>query len=321
MILAISYPGEEHTDRVVGLLERQGREVVRLDLAEFPARGLALSWSGSAEADGYWVDAPGGRVNLAEAAVGWWRRVQPFTVDPAIRSEHDRAFVRSETSQAINGTLDALSCGWVNPRDADAAAHHKPYQWAVARSLGLPLPRTLVTNKPEDARAFIDAIGVGKVVFKAFLASVEQWRETRTVEAADVAQLELVRYAPVVFQEYIEGVDLRVTIVGEQVFAAEIDARATRYPVDMRMVVGESTVRPATLDASLQERLLALQRRLHLVYGAIDLKRTPSGEYYFLEVNPAGQWLFAEQLAGLPITQAMADYLAMREDAHRVAAA
>ena len=64
-----------------------------------------------------------------------------------------------------------------------------------------------------------------------------------------------------------------------------------------------------------------LQRRLQLAYGAVDLKRTESGDYYFLEVNPAGQWQFAERLTGLPITQAMADYLAMREDSRRIAAA
>src|SRR5206468_103189 len=182
---------------VVDLLERQGREVVRMDMAEFPARGLALSWTGG-PGDGYWIDAPGGRVDLARASVGWWRRVQPFRVDPAIGSDHDQAFVRSETSQAVNGMLDALTCAWVNPREADASAHHKPYQWAVARDLGLRLPRTLVTNKPDEARQFIDAIGVGKVVFKAFLASLDAWRETRLVEEADVAQLDLVKYSPVI---------------------------------------------------------------------------------------------------------------------------
>jgi len=60
----------------------------------------------------------------------------------------------------------------------------------------------------------------------------------------------------------------------------------------------------------LNKRLLALQKRLQLVYGAIDMRRTPDGEYYFLEVNPAGQWHFVEQRTGLPISKAMADLLA-----------
>ena len=46
MILVISYPGEEHTDNVVHHLERVGREVVRLDMAEFPSSAsLTLRWT------------------------------------------------------------------------------------------------------------------------------------------------------------------------------------------------------------------------------------------------------------------------------------
>jgi hypothetical protein len=310
MILVISYEGEEHTAGVVNLLRAEGREVVQIDLADFPAKNnIALSWSNDAVAK-YEIHTSRGVFDLARANVGWWRRVRPFTPHVEIRRPSDKAFVESETSQAVNGMLDALPCTWVNPREADSIAHHKPYQWAVAQQVGLRVPRTMVTNNPSQARQFIAQIAPGAVVFKAFLASTQDWRETRLVEASDIELLDLVKYAPVIFQEYIEGVDLRITAVGEAFFAAEIDARQTRYPVDMRMVVGEALVRPVTLDSDLQEKLLALQRKLNLVYGAIDMRRTPAGDYYFLEVNPAGQWEFVEERTQLPITRAMADLLA-----------
>jgi hypothetical protein len=233
VILVVSYPGEEHAAEVIKLLEMQGREVVLLDLSEFPARtGLSLQWPATNEPS-YVIDRPGGPCDLRNARVAWWRRVRPYAVDEAIVSQSARAFVASETSQAVGGMLDALSCVWVNPRAADDAAHQKPYQWAVANEIGLQVPRTLVTNRPESARSFIDEVGVGKTVFKAFLASQEAWRETRLVEQADVDRLASVRFAPVIFQEFIEGIDLRITVVGEQIFAAQIDARDTPYPVDM----------------------------------------------------------------------------------------
>jgi len=232
--------------------------------------------------------------------------VRPFTIDDALAVPSLRAFAESETSQAVGGMLDALHCAWVNPRRADEAAHQKPYQWQVARDVGLSVPRTLVTSEPEAARRFISEVGLGKTVFKAFLASLEAWRETRLIEQADLDRLDLVRYAPVIFQEYVEGVDLRVTIVGDRMFAAEIDARATSYPVDMRMVISEAEVKPTTLPDHVQGALLALQSRLGLKYGAIDMRRTAEGDCVFLEVNPAGQWLFVERLTGLPISQAVA---------------
>ncbi|AUD02811.1 MvdC/MvdD family ATP grasp protein [Spirosoma pollinicola] len=308
MILVISYPGEEHTADVVQRLEQQGCECVSIDLSDFPAKkGVALTWS-SDQDPAYLIETATGPVDLSRIQVAWWRRVRPFAVDEAVNATM-RPFVLSETGQAVNGMMDAMDCRWVNPRRADDAAHHKPYQWSVASRVGLKLPRTLVTNQPEAAQAFIESIGVGKTIFKAFLASFEDWRETRLIEKEDMDRLDLVRFAPVIFQEYIEGVDLRITIIGNQVFAAEIDARHTSYPVDMRMVVGESVVKPVDLPMRVRQQLLALQRTLGIDYGAIDMRRTAAGDYYFLEVNPAGQWLFVEQYTGLPISQAMADYL------------
>lgn len=310
MILVVSYEGEEHTAGVVRLLEAAGRKVVQIDLGDFPVNtGLSLAWSNNGDAQ-YRIHTKRGVVDLTETRVGWWRRVRPFVIHPEITKPMDAAFVQSEVSQAVNGMLDALSCVWVNPREADTSAHHKPYQWAVAQQVGLHVPRTLVTSDPGEARKFIEQMGTRGVVFKAFLASTQDWRETRLIEPADVGRLDLVKYAPVIFQEYIEGVDLRITVVGEEIFTGEIDARRTRYPVDMRMVVGEAEVRPVTLDAGISGKLLALHKRLQLTYGAIDMRRTPEGDYYFLEVNPAGQWHFVEERTGLPITKAMADLLA-----------
>ena len=51
-------------------------------------------------------------------------------------------------------------------------------------------------------------------------------------------------------------------------------------------------------------------RRLGLVYGAMDLRRTPDGDHVFLEVNTAGEFLFVEERTGQPISRAIADWLA-----------
>jgi len=310
MILVISYPNEEHTDAVVQRLNEKGREVQQIDLADYPSQNpLTLNWSSDSESPNYWLGDSKGSVDLSRTKAAWWRRVTPFTADDAIKDLDKRVFAESETSEAMNGMLDALPCQWMNPRAADDAAHHKPYQWSAAKEVGLKIPRTLVTTDPDAAKRFINEIGVEKLVYKSFLASHDSWRETRLVRKEDLERLDLVRLAPVIFQEYIPGVDLRIIAVGDQLYTAEIDARNTEYPVDMRMVIGESKIKPIELPSKVKKALLDLQKRLGLVYGAIDVRRTDDGEYYFLEVNPAGQWMFVETLTGLPISQSIADYL------------
>ena len=313
MILVVSYPDEEHTDRVVAHLEHVGRSVLRLDMAEFPsAAALMLEWSDDATPS-LAIRRAGTVTDLTTARVGWWRRVRPYTIDPAIGDGEMRGFAESETAQAVGGLLDSLPCRWVNPRAADDAAHRKPFQWTMARRLGIPVPRTLVTTDPDSARRFV-AEAPGPVVFKPFLATTHAWRETRIMGPDDLDRLDLVRFAPVIFQHYIAGVDLRVTVIGDRAFAAEIDARATAYPFDMRMVIGEAPMRALELPNDVRTALLTLQQQLGLDYGAIDLRRTDAGEHYFLEVNPAGQFLFVEERTGLPISQAMADFLGAIED-------
>ena len=50
-------------------------------------------------------------------------------------------------------------------------------------------------------------------------------------------------------------------------------------------------------------------KRLGIVYGAIDLRRTPDDGYVFLEVNPAGEWRFVEDRTGQPMTDTFAQML------------
>jgi hypothetical protein len=42
---------------------------------------------------------------------------------------------------------------------------------------------------------------------------------------------------------------------------------------------------------------------------SFDIVRSRDGDYVFLETNPYGQWLWIEDLTGLPITSAIADAL------------
>jgi hypothetical protein len=46
-----------------------------------------------------------------------------------------------------------------------------------------------------------------------------------------------------------------------------------------------------------------------LNFGCFDFAVSQSGETAFLECNPNGQWLWVEELAGLPIGAAIAELL------------
>lgn len=65
-----------------------------------------------------------------------------------------------------------------------------------------------------------------------------------------------------------------------------------------------------TLGTTLNGKLVQLVERLGLTYGAIDLVENPQGEFFFLEINSMGQWLWIEDLTELPISMSIARHLA-----------
>jgi MvdD pre-ATP grasp domain len=315
-ILVVSHPGDDHLEPVVGALRRLGHEPAVFDMSTYPtATAIALSYA-DGDGDPLWLELPDGRMlDLSRCRSAWWRRPMPFTIDPAITDPGNASWAYNECHEAISGLWSALDVTWVNSPQATEAAMMKSWQLRVASAVGLEIPRTLITNSQREAKDFVHAIGVDRTVYKAFSATIENWRETRLLRSSELAQLEAVQYAPVIFQEYVPAsVDLRVTLIGDEVYPAAIHSQELEYTVDFRMHLDEVRMEPTTLPGSLVAALYRLLARMDLRYGAVDMRRTPDGRYVFLEINPAGQWRFVEEKTAQPMTNAMARLLATPED-------
>jgi glutathione synthase/RimK-type ligase-like ATP-grasp enzyme len=238
-----------------------------------------------------------------------------LTVHPELRDPDGQQFAFVEAHNAVAGMWLTLDAFWINPPSRDEAAARKVYQLKAASESGFRVPETCVTNNPEHAREFIERRGSDHTVYKAFSGTMRAWRETRLLRSSELDLLANVKYAPVIFQEYIPAkVDLRITVVGERIFPASIYSQETDYKVDFRMTMDQARVEATELPPNVSGMLRALMSKLGLVYGAIDMRLTPDDEYVFLELNPAGQWLFIEQRTRQPITEAMAELMVTRDD-------
>lgn len=309
-VLILAQEGDAHAAAVAAELERLGGRAEIVDTSLFPDRAALVARFETCEhcrERVFVLELERGRIDLGEVGAAWWRRPQhPAPSARLVRPDH-HAFALNETHEALRGLWHALDVFWVNDPGRDEVAHRKLLQLRVAQEAGLEIPSTLVTNDVAAARSFVDARGYRDVICKSFSATEQQWRETRLVGEAELAAIDNVRYAPVIFQSYVAAdVDLRVTVVGDDVFPAAIHSQESAYPVDFRMDMANTRVEAAELPDEVRERLLALMARLGIVYGAIDLRRTPDGRHVFLEVNPAGQWLFVEQATRQPIAAAVA---------------
>lgn len=141
---------------------------------------------------------------------------------------------------------------------------------------------------------------------------------THQLAAADLDSLAAVANGPTFLQAYIDKVlDVRVTVIGDAVFAVGIDpTQHAQARVDFRRAEPFDLPHEVLqLPDALAGQCVELVRRLGLRFGAIDLVRTAEGEYFFLEVNPNGQWLWIEWITGVPLVSAMCDLLTAGEPA------
>lgn len=307
MILIISHPDDIHAKSVMRHLQDLGAPVRLLDLQAFPRLArIGLHYRPTASHLAY-SDADGTEIDLDRVSAVWWRRPQPYGLEPGLASA---AFALSECDEAMAGLWQAMPARWINPPVADAAASRKSWQLRLAGALGLNPPETLITNCPEQARAFVAQCG--DVIYKPFAGSPRHWRETRRFGAAELRQIDQIRHAPVILQRRIAGEDIRVTVVGRRLFPAAIDSSSGTYADDFRMNQ-DVRIRETALPRTISKAILRLMARLGLVYGALDFRRSPDGALHFLEINPAGQWLFVEDQTAQPIARAMAEALSAQD--------
>lgn len=193
----------------------------------------------------------------------------------------------------------------VNRSSAMGSNFSKPYQATLIAQQGFLTPETLITNEPDRVLSFLARHR--RVIYK----SISGVRSIVVDMAdADVERLESIRVCPVQFQERIDGVDVRVHVVGGAIFATEIASEAVDYRYSHRTIGVEARLQPTEIGATLMDRCRGLVRALGLEIGGIDLKLTADGRVYCFEVNPSPAYSYYEMHTGQPIARAIAEHLA-----------
>lgn len=205
---------------------------------------------------------------------------------------------------------------WVNPAGAAISAGYKMLQHAAASALGLKTPATLYSNDPLQIRAFIRRHG-GEIIYKPLRGL--PWQGKKSIWMSFTSRLtedqlnedDLLRSAPGIYQELIlKAFELRVTVMGRCILAARISSQDTeKGRLDWRRAPGEIKASPFDLPPAIADLCLRLMARLEIVFGCFDFIVTSEGDYVFLEVNEAGQFLFLEQETGLPLLDRFSDFL------------
>ena len=311
-VVVLTQASDATADMVIQELDSRGVPVFWFDTAQFP-----LSLTVNAHFDDAWhgtLDGPDGSVALESIRSVYFRRPTGFTF-PNTMTDAERRFAGSEARRGIGGLLMALPCLWLNHPARVADAEYKPYQLAAAARYGLDVPRTMLTNDPTAADKAREHLGphlVYKPLGPTPVVDGDRLQMLYTTAVTpDIIADERIALTVHQFQERIDKYrDVRATVVGDHVYAADLIPTDPDVQLDWRADYSAIRYARTTLPKEVEARLLALTRQLGLRFCAADFVVTPDERYYFVDLNPNGEWGWIEKETGLPIAAAVAELLA-----------
>jgi glutathione synthase/RimK-type ligase-like ATP-grasp enzyme len=290
MIVLFGSLGDDALAAVLFGLADRGVDLMLVDPRD-PPETLDFAYEPAGDDVRGWLRYGDRTVDLDEVSAVYARDSWPLD-NPRARQRHVPLCV----------LLDRLPALVVNRPSATATNSSKPYQAQVIVRCNLAAPRTLVTTDPDQARTFYEACE-GRAIFKS---ASHKRSIVKRLEPGDLNRLSSVRSCPTQFQEYIPGVDVRVHVIGERIFATEIDTAAIDYRYAGR-VGADVRFRDTRLPAAIATGCRRLANELGLVIAGLDLRRTPEGSWYCFEANPSPAFTWYEQRSGQPITDAICD--------------
>lgn len=250
----------------------------------------------------------------------WYRRPESL-LSPGLSPEE--TFTIREWSEMIENYFALIpNKKWINHPMNNARASHKILQLDIAKSLGIDVPDTLVTTSQERFKVFYEKHS-GKVIAKPVFSGYVDRRGigndsiiyTNRVLESHLVKIHEIRTCPTLFQEEIsKGYDVRITILDNFIVAVKLlSQNENEQGCDIRINnmqgVLYSTI---ALPTDVRHGLMLLMDYYSLRFAAIDMIVDRNEKWFFLEINPCGQWAWLDQEAGTYIAQFFIDTFTQR---------
>lgn len=111
-------------------------------------------------------------------------------------------------------------------------------------------------------------------------------------------------------QEFLEDKqDIRVTVIGNMLFPISITKNGKNIYGDWRKNAKDTLqYKLETLPDDISNKIIELMNKLGILFGGVDLAFS-NGKYYFIEVNPTGEWGWLSTYGTIPLEKAIVNEL------------
>jgi glutathione synthase/RimK-type ligase-like ATP-grasp enzyme len=316
--LFITSLDDSHADYIINTFNERGLKdcVIRLNTENF-IENCVVSFSETAF--DIKIKDSNRQINSKEISSVWFRRPKDFTY----KTEDDRttSFIHKQSTSLLRGIYFTThdTAKWINPLTSLHRARIKLQQLQLAKTLGFNVPKTLATNNPEAVLNFISTVDcistksldepnfqTDKFIYPLF--------NKKLTSNFIKENIENIKNCPTLFQQYIDKKsDIRVVVIGSKLFAFEIYSQDNPLSVEDFRGVTPSMLKHELIELpnDLRKKIFEYLQRQGLVYSSLDFVLSKDNQFYFIENNPNGQWLWLELNTGTKISDAIIDELTL----------
>lgn len=315
MILILSTPRDTDTQIVVENLHNSKADFFRLNDEDIMSGSVTLNLVPNNLNESYLVKE-NRKINFSDVKIVWMRKFGFFkSYEDCFGKKDDLTrYIYSEFSVVRNLIFKLLEDKkWLFKRGNMLT---KIEILNLANEVGLKTPNSLITSGLKQLTQFFEennnliiskSIGEGKhIAFNnrnyPFFTQI-----IKSLEGIPI------RFSPSMFQQYIDKkYELRAFFLDDKIDTMVIFSQNNeKTKVDFRNYDMEKPNRVGRyqLPQCIEEKIIELMRKIGLNTGSIDIIKSVDNDYYFLEVNPSGQFGMTSIPCNYNLHQKMSNYL------------
>jgi hypothetical protein len=298
-VIVLAHPKDDHAAPVLWALRQAGYQA---------ACWGGVSWTEQEQASLLLERMPSlnlGTHRIEDGDVIWLRQPDQPVEHPAVSQTGGKLSPSACAAflEPLVSIFEALPFRCINRLSASCLVRNKAVQLHVAGASGLKVPATLMSNSPAAVRDFFDH-NPDNAICKAFASHVWQQPGSESVAVTETFCLsreqlppdEVFTYAPAIYQQMVKKqFDVRVVLMGERIYSFALRTPGNsldwRRDAALRNLDVEAIATPAAVESG----LLRFAQKTGVSFGVLDFAVDRNGEWWFLEINEQGQFLWLEE--------------------------
>jgi len=318
MILIISMDMDQTTDQVIDWLRYWDLPYIRINITDIVEYNEGIKWSLSSDI----LEIGEKKIDLKRIKVGWVRKLGYFsslgiTKDlEKLNSYSLKRYIQNEVLAFKAVILKDDTIKWLCHPDAISISKLKIL--SEAKKLDINIPDTYIINNRKDLVQLFNDLD-RKVIFKSIRDTAQiKIDKSSYFPLTCSLSMEIIsslpeRFFPSLIQEEIEkDFEIRTFYLDGKFYSAAIFSQLdNQTKTDFRNYNFKRPNRivPYTLPTEIEKKLHELMLRINLNTASLDIIKSINGKYYFLEINPSGQFGMISMPCNYNLEQKVAEFL------------